>query len=92
MATFSENSFSSYDISEDEFLIGSMLTIQQRQVIHNKLVSAAEEKLALEFTPNNIPEYTQREASLAGEIAAYRAILDASIIAIEQYDNPTPTE
>ena len=82
------NSFSSYHLSEDDALEGSILTTLQKQVIHNLLVARAEEKLSLEFTPDDVATYTQREASLAGEIAAYRALIANSEFA-EETKNPT---
>ena len=82
------NSFSSYHLTEDEALEGSILTVQQKQVIQNLLVARAEEKLALPFTPNDIHGYAQREASLAGEIAAYQTLIANSELAVESKNNP----
>ncbi len=85
------NSFSSYHLSEDDALEGSILTTLQKQVIHNLLVLRAEEKLNLEFTPDDITAYTQREASLAGEIAAYRTLIANSEFSEESKNNQPQT-
>lgn len=82
------NSFSSYHLTEDDTLEGSILTTLQKQVIQNLLVARAEEKLALEFDPDNINRFVQREASLAGEIAAYQTLIANSEISNE-VKNPT---
>lgn len=92
MANLAENSFSSYLLTEDEFTEGSILTITQRQVIHNRLVSAMEQKMSLELDTNNLNGYLQTEAALAGEIGAYRSILDMSAVAIEEKANPNLSE
>jgi len=83
------NSFSSYFLTEADALEGAILTTLQKQVIHNLLVARAEEKLALEINPANFDEYLQREASLAGEIAAYATIIANSELAVELKENPT---
>lgn len=83
------NSFSSYFLNEDDALEGSILSTLQKKVIHNLLVARAEEKLALELDPNNVSAYLQHEASLAGEISAYRSLIENSEVADEQ-KNPKP--
>lgn len=82
------NSFSSYFLTEEDSLEGSILTTLQKQVIHNLLVARAEQKLALELDPNDVSSYLQQEASLAGEITAYQTLIANSEISNE-IKNPT---
>ena len=84
MATLQPNDFSSYNLTEEEALQGSVLTILQKQVIQNQLSNAALEKNALEFDPNNQLQFAQQEASLQGQIAAFKFLLDSSEIAEEE--------
>lgn len=83
------NSFSSFFLTEDDSLEGSILTTLQKQVIHNLLVARAEEKLALRFNPAKPEEFIQQEASLAGEIAAYQTLIANSELSVEFKNNPT---
>lgn len=82
------NSFSSYFLTDDDTREGSILTTLQLQVIHNLMVHTAEHKLNLEIDPKNIEAYLQREASLAGEIVAYKTIIANSAFSTEEKENP----
>ena len=68
MAHPSSNTFSSYTISEEESRQGAMLTSLNIALIQNLRCSIAEEKLALQFTPNDVLSYTQQEAYLKGQL------------------------
>lgn len=85
------NSFSSYHLTEDDSLEGSILTTLQKQVIHNLLVVRAEQKLNLQLDAANPSSFIQEEACLAGEIAAYRTLIDNSEAAVELKNNPQPS-
>lgn len=78
MAHLIPTAFSKWELNDEETKQGSILTIAQTQVVQNLLAMAAEEKIMLEIDPNNISSYVQREAGLAGQIAAYQFILDQS--------------
>ena len=69
------SSFTCYEFTQEEAARGPILDSIQKAVIQNKIANAAERKLALPFTPNDILGYTQQEAALAGEIAALRGML-----------------
>lgn len=64
----STNSFSSYNLTEEEFKNGSILTSLNIAVIQNLRSQIAEEKLNLPFTPNDVLSYTQQEAYLKGQL------------------------
>ncbi len=90
MAHLIPNDFSSYQLTEQEEMEGSILTITQKQVIQNYLSAAASEKIGLEIDPENKEKFIQQEASLKGQIDAYRFILSASDAAEELLINPEP--
>jgi hypothetical protein len=69
------NSWTTYEFTKEEAQRGPILDLIQKAIIQNKIANAAERKLALEFTPNDVLSYTQQEAAIAGELAAYRGLL-----------------
>ncbi len=83
MATREVNSFTSYELTEEEFLRGSVLSSEQLRVVQNDLVRAAEQRLNIVLDPKNIVAFAQQEASLQGQIAALRYIIDRSIASEE---------
>lgn len=90
MATKSVNLFHSFDLSEDEELQGSLLTVTQKQFIHNLRTAAAEAKLYLVLDPANIQDYIQQSSYKAGYIEALSDLLqasEASELAINEADN-----
>jgi hypothetical protein len=84
MAELKSNSFNSWNLTEDEHLQGSVLSLNQRQVIDNLVSIAAEEKLLLSFDPKNPELFMQQEASLKGQILILQYILAASEGAVEE--------
>ncbi len=90
MAHLIPNDFSSYELTEQEEIEGAILTITQKQVIQNYLSAAACEKNGLEYDPAEPLKFAQQEASLKGQIDAYRFILSASDAAEEFLINPEP--
>jgi len=92
MATLIVNEFSSYELSIEEELQGSVFTTTQLQVLRNAKAAIAEEKIHLEFNPNNPLEFAQREAGLAGQLATYNYLIDKSLAAADEITNPTPQD
>jgi len=90
MAHLIPNDFSSYELNEQEEIEGAILTITQKQVIQNYLSAAAMEKIGLEYDPESKERFVQQEASLKGQIDAYRFILAASDSAEELLTAPPP--
>jgi len=78
MASLIPNAFSSYSLTEEETLQGSILTITQQQVIQNRLAVVAEERLHLTYDVANPTAFLQAEAYKKGELDALRYILDVS--------------
>jgi len=78
MATMIPNSFTSFDLTEDELKEGQKLTALQKQVIQNSRASIAEGILALKMDPSNQLEFVQNEAYLKGQLESYMHILICS--------------
>lgn len=72
------NSFSSYKLSEQEILAGSILSPLQQMCIQNQISALAEEKLSLQFTPNDVNQFLQKEAELQGQINALKYLITLS--------------
>lgn len=91
MSCLTENTFSSYQLTEEEELQGSLLTVTQKQVIQNDIAVYAEQKLALEFDTNDQLKFVQQESKLSGQIEALRYRLQCSEVsedALAAIDNP----
>lgn len=78
MAHLIPNSFSSYEMTDEEELQAQVLTIGQKQLLQTKLSVVAEEKLALEVDPANINSFIQQEADLKGQMIILNWLIDCS--------------
>jgi hypothetical protein len=56
----------------------SILTGPQKMWLQYNLSNIANEKLAMEFTPNDLNTFMQREAELKGQIGILQYLLDCS--------------
>lgn len=72
------NTFTTYALSENEVKLGQQLTSLNVAVFQNQRAQIAEEKLSLEFTPNDVLSYTQQEAYLKGQLDLLSYILAAN--------------
>lgn len=88
MSTIRPNTFTSYDLTLEEELSGSILTLQQTQVLQNMLSSIAEEKLALEFDPMKPEVFSQAEAYKRGQLDLILYILENSEAANKELNSP----
>jgi hypothetical protein len=87
MATLStDNIFQSWNLSQQEFFQGSILSILQKQCIQNQIAQLAQEKCLLKFTPNDVHTFLQQEAELQGKIGALSYLLTLSAEAEKKYD------
>lgn len=68
MANVTSNTFSSYKMTTEESKQGSILSSLNLVVLQNLRASIAEEKLNLQFTPNDVLAFTQQEAYLKGQL------------------------
>jgi len=87
MARLIDNEFTSYALSDEEQIQGSLLTITQRQVMQNHLAATAAEKIALEFDANNPTLFIQQEADMKGRISILNFILASSAAAEQEIIN-----
>jgi hypothetical protein len=87
------NSFSTYELTEEEESNGSIFTEDQLRVLQNKLAEVAEEKIALEFDPSEPLLFQQQEAYKRGQLDMLRYLLDMSASCvqarIEEYTQET---
>lgn len=72
------SSFISYHLSEEERIVGSILTDLHKQCIQNQIAEAAEQRLNLRLDPTNPMSTVQEEAELHGRILALRYLIDLS--------------
>ena len=83
MATPINNTYTTYDLSEEESLQGAILNDTQQQVLQTQLATYAEEKLAMPFDTQNPGVFAQQEAYKRGQMDAVTYILEmhaASIV------------
>ena len=72
------NSFTSYDLTDEEVIEGSIFTSNQTKVMHNLLSTYAEEKITLDYDPDHKEKFLQDEASLKSKIELLNYLLDNS--------------
>lgn len=92
MTNIVANSFTTYQLTDEEMLVGQILTIAQTEVIQNMLSVNAEEMLTLEYDVANPQSFIQQQAYKRGWIDTLRFILDASQSAIELNQHPQQPE
>ncbi len=76
--TLRPNTFTSYNLTDEDELQGSIMTITQLQVLQNELSSLAEEKLALMFDPEHPMVFMQQEAHAKGKIEMVQFLIEKS--------------
>jgi len=72
------NSFTSYVMSDQDVIEGSIFTVLQTQVLHNLRSTYAESKIALDYDPEHKEKFLQDEASLKAKIDLLTYLLDNS--------------
>ncbi len=78
MAQIRSNIFTSYDLTDEEQLSGTVLTVSQKQVLQNMLSDVAEAQLYLEIDVAKPHEYIQQNAYKQGQIELLSYLLEAS--------------
>ena len=91
MSKLIPNSFTSYYLTPQEQLQGSIFNTIQLQVLHNHLADYAEQKMALKYDPEHPLLFLQDEADLAGKIEIINYLIEASQASLDAL-NPTLTE
>lgn len=87
MATIDLTTLTRFNLTEEERISGSILTIQQQQVIQNQIAQVAEERLALSFDPLNPVKFAQQDAELKGQIGALKYLLAVSDESVKEVAN-----
>ena len=82
------NSFSTYHMTEEDALNGSIFTPLQMEVLHNILAIYAEEKLTIDYDVKNPESFIQEEAYKRGQIEVLKYLLENSKACQELLDNP----
>jgi hypothetical protein len=83
--------YQKWDLTEQEYLQGSCLTITQKQCIQNQIAQLAEERLALNLDPEHPLNFIQKEAEIKGQLNALSYLIDLSTNAEKQLHNPQPS-
>lgn len=82
MAKQINNTFTSYELTEDEHRSGAILSELNICMLRNLLSMAAQEKLNLAFDTTNPTKYAQEEAALQGKLVILYLLLDSHEAAI----------
>jgi len=78
MATIIPNTFTTYLLSKEELLHGTILTTVQKQCVQNQIAYLAEQKLSLKYLPETPNVFLQQEAELQGQIIALKYLISLS--------------
>lgn len=72
------NTFTQFQLTEQEQLSGTLLSNEQKMFIQTEISKLAEQRLALAPNPESYAEFIQQEAYLKGQIDSYKYLLDCS--------------
>lgn len=72
------SSFLRYDLTNDERIVGSILTGLHKQCIQNQIAEAAEQRINIRLDPQNPLSAVQEEAELCGRILALKYLIELS--------------
>jgi hypothetical protein len=89
MAKLIDNVFTSYELTDDEALHGSIYTTTQLNVLQSKLSEVATDKLNLEFDTSSPQIFIQQEAYLKGQLELIQYLIDSSNVSAEELQSPT---
>lgn len=78
MALLKQNKFTSWTLTPEEEISGSILSPLQILVLQNKLSEVATQLLNLEYDPNNPQKFLQDEAFLTGQMQTIEWLIDLS--------------
>jgi hypothetical protein len=84
--------FTRYELSPQEERQGMMLSDFTRGLLHNDRANLVQDRLNMEFTPDNLIGFTQNEAYIKGKIDLLTELLEMNPADIEVPDEDQPTE
>ena len=88
MAHTIPNLFTQYQLTDEEQLQGSILTIAQKQLIQNERAKLAEERSNLTIDVDNLVGSAQAEAYILGQLHILGWLLELSDVANAELNNP----
>jgi len=77
------SSFTKYTLNPQEEQSGMILNDSQLAVLHNLRTDIADQKINLDFTPNDVLGFTQQEAFLSGQLKLLQHLIDRSEEAVK---------
>lgn len=90
MATLNlDNSFVSYNLTPEEELAGSILALDNLQVIQNKLSMVAHKRINVDLNTLDPLSSLKDVSWLDGQIQAYRDLLDSHHLAVIERNKQT---
>jgi hypothetical protein len=84
MVTQVINSFTQYELTEDEMDEAVLLSPLLRMYLQTRMAILAQEKLNAKFDANNPVRFAQLEAELTGKISIIDELLEASSLVYER--------
>lgn len=84
MGCLIENVYSCYEMTEEEMLVGAILTNTQQQVLQNEIALVAHELLDITLDTQKLEDYYQEQAYKKGQLDALNYRLEASVAAEEE--------
>lgn len=75
MAKIGIGTFTHFDLTREDTLRGSVLNLDQRQLLQNDLAQIADSRLNLDYDPESPLKFTQNEAFLKGQMSIIRVML-----------------
>lgn len=75
MPKLSVGTFTHYDLTPKEILAGSILTLDQKAVLQNELAMIAENRINIDYDPQNPLKFAQDESFLKGQMSIIRVML-----------------
>lgn len=70
-----QSSFIKYELTAEEFITGTHLSLETRAVVQNLIADYAEEMITLTYDPSNPQRFLQAEAELQGKIGILKYLL-----------------
>lgn len=88
MSTILPNIFTSYNLTKEESIHGTILTTAQKQCIQNQIALLATSKINLRYDPQLPHQFVQQEAELAGQLIALQYLITLSDSAESSLNSP----
>jgi len=84
MANIKPNTFTTYELTPEEDITGSILSELQQYKLQNERAAVADSLVRLTFDPSNVSKYLQEEAELQGKLNMLDYIFALHEYAVQQ--------